>query len=272
MSQTSSSPRLAYALSGPARAPVVVLVGGMGSAQAAWLNQVKALSDAFRVLTYDHRGTGESETADAPVTMRTYADDLVRLLDEVGVEEAGYVGLSFGGRVLMELALARPERVRALVLGGTSCGGSQHVPGLVDATAALRAAPLEDLAAEQARWERDILPFLFGPAYRERYPDRVRNLARWRARYPADPRGLARQWEAFSSFDICHRLAEIRAPVLVVHGTEDRISPIQNGVLLAERIPGARLEVLDGVGHSPNVEDAPRVNALLRAFFDEQLR
>lgn len=266
---TRSEPRLAWNLSGDAALPPLVLVGGLGSAQAAWMLQVRELSSLARVLTYDHRGTGESELVDAPTTMADYAADLLRLLDELDIARATLVGLSFGGRVLLSLALARPERVRGLVLGGTSCGGSEHLPGRPEALAALRSSPLEDPAAEQARWEQEILPWLFGPVFRARHPERIRNLARWRARHPADGRGLRRQWEAFQGFDVCGRLDEIRAPTLVIHGADDAVSPLGNGALLASRIPGARLEVLDGVGHSPNVEDAPRMNAILARFLAE---
>ncbi len=262
MPHTRSSPSLAYALSGPADAPAVVLIGGLGSAQAAWMLQVRALAPQLRVLTYDHRGTGDSELWDEPATMLDFAGDLLRLMDELELSRASLVGLSFGGRVAMTAALERPERVDRLVLGGTSCGGYQdgEVSGSIDD---LRAAPLTDPEAEQARWEQHILPALFGRSYRERYPERVRNLARWRARRPTDARGLARQWEALQGFDVCGRLGEIGAPTLILHGDEDALAPLANARRLAAGIPGARLEILAGVGHSPNVEAPERMNALL---------
>lgn len=259
---TPSHPRLAYNLSGPADAPVVVLVGGVGSVQAAWLLQVRGLSETVRVLTYDHRGTGESEVVDGPTTMRDFAADLVGLLDHLGLARASFVGLSFGGRVLQTLALTWPERVESLILGGTSCGPSLGHRGDVAAYAAMRSLD----ALDEAGWAERVLPALFGPRYLARYPDRVRNLARWRARHPADPIGLARQWEAHAAFDMCGKLGEIAAPTLIVHGADDALSPVANAHVLAEGIPGARLVVLEGVGHSPNVEDPVRFNTLIRDF------
>lgn len=273
MALSSTQPPIAYSLVGPEGAPALVFVGGMGSVQAAWFNQVKAFSADYRVLTYDHRAIGESPVPprapdEPPITMADYADDLARLLDALRIASASLVGLSFGGRVLQQLALDQPERVQRLVLGGTSCGGvGRAAPSGVNA---LRAPPLPDPEAEQARWEREILPVLFGSRYRAQFPERMRSLARWRARHPTDPTGLALQWTAWSSFDVCERLRFIRAPTLVLHGAEDGIAPVEHGRRLAEGIPGARLELLDGVGHSPNIEDADGFNARVRAFLTER--
>lgn len=269
MPKTSSTPALGYDRAGPPGAPTVVFVGGMGSSRAAWQIQVRALAPSFDVLTYDHRGTGDSDVVDEPVTMTDYASDLVRLLDELNIAEAAFVGLSFGGRVLQRLALDWPERVAGLVLGGTSCAG---VSAAVSAgTEAMRAPPLTDPAAEQARWETLILPHLFGARYRERFPERMRSLARWRARYPTSSVGLARQWQAHQSFDVCAQLRFIRAPTLILHGEDDTLSPVESARRLADGIPGASLTLLDGVGHSPNVEDADRFNAAIRDFLTGRL-
>jgi len=267
--RTASLPPLAWALSGPDDAPTVVLVGGVGSAQAAWIAQVKGLSDRWRVLTYDHRGTGGSGLEGAgprPATMGDYVEDLCRLLDELGIARISAVGLSFGGRVLLSLALERPERLDRLVLGGTSAGGDGVARAENAGLRSLGDPPLADPAAEADRWERQILPLLFGERWRRRHPERLANLARWRARHPASAEGLARQWEALLAFDVRARLGEIRAPTLVIHGSDDRVSPVDNALALVRGIPGARLELLDGVGHSPNVEAPEEMNAILRAF------
>ena len=124
---THSTPRLAYTLFGPppaqsGRTPLV-FVSGMGGVQAAWLMAGRYFGQSRCALSYDHRGLGVSEADATPMLMRDYALDLIRLLDEVGIDQADFVGLSFGGRVLQELAVGWPHRVRRLVLGGTSAGG-----------------------------------------------------------------------------------------------------------------------------------------------------
>lgn len=269
MPLTVSTPALAYTLVGDVNAEALVFVGGLGGVQASWTLQVRSFAERYRVLTYDHRGTGDSEGDDRPMTMRDYAADLVGLLDHCGLARASFVGLSFGGRVLQALALDWPARVRRLVLGGTTCGRSLNVLGDRAFYQAIAQAPLADPAAEAARWQEVIGPALFGARYVARYPERIRGLARWRARHPLNPAGVAQQWAALVEFDACARLGEIQAPTLVLHGDDDRVSPIQNGRILASRIPGARLAVLSGVGHSPNVEAPDEFNALIAAFLEE---
>ncbi len=256
-------PALAYTLAGPADAPVIVFINGLGGAQAAFSLQFKDLSRDFRVLTYDHRGMGASAVVDAPVTMATYAADLLALLDHLGLMRVHLVGLSFGGRVAQTLCLMAPERVHGLVLCGTSAGGRLHVPGEGRAMAALHRGG----ALTEDDWANELAPALFGAAYRRKYPDRIRFFARWRVKYPTDPVGLARQWEAWRSFDVCDRLHQIAAPTLILHGTDDGISPAENAENLAEAIPGARLQWLPEVGHSPNAEAPELFNGALRSFF-----
>jgi pimeloyl-ACP methyl ester carboxylesterase len=214
------------------------------------------------VLTYDHRGMGGSEVVDASVHMADFATDLVRVLDETGVDQADFVGLSFGGRVLQQLAAGWPERVRRLVIGGTSAGGDLHVPSAVNVHESLRAS----VGGNAADWADTVAPLLFGRRYRDKYPERIRSLARWRARYTPNPVGLFHQWEAWDSFDMSAQLTQIECPVLVLHGTDDALSPMGNAVALVENLPNAVLVELEGVGHSPNVEDTDRFNKEIREF------
>lgn len=265
MLQTKSEPHLAYTVSGPPDGPALVLVNGLGGAQAAFTHQVQHFSRVRRVLTFDHRGVGQSDVVDEPTHMADFAADLIRLLDELDIEQADFVGLSFGGRVLLQLVAGWPERVRRLVIGGTSAGGSLHVSGDGDAHRTLRAAR----KGTEVHWAEEIAPLLFGRSYCEKYPDRIRSLARWKSRYPVSPIGLARQWEAWDSFDLGDQLAEITSPILVLHGTDDRLSPVCNAERLVAHLPNSNLHLLEEVGHSPNVEDPKAFNAAIEGFLEK---
>ena len=241
---------------------MVVFVNGLGGAQAAFTLQVRDFSRDHRVVTFDHRGVGGSDVVDEPVHMADFAADLVRLLDEIGADCVDFVGLSFGGRVLQQLAAGWPERVRRMVLGGTSAGGELHFSGNANAHAALRLAS----GANQEVWATEIAPLLFGRAYVEQYPERIHSLARWRARYPVNPVGIARQWEAWDSFNMGDQIGEIACPVLILHGTDDALSPVVNATALVEHLPNAELCLMEGIGHSPNVEDPDGFNEAIRRF------
>jgi len=265
MPHTESTPRLAYSISGEEEAPPVVFVNGLGGAQAAFLHQVRHFSKSRQVLTYDHRGIGTSDVVDTSAHMADFASDLIRLLDELQINRADFVGLSFGGRVLLQLAAGWPERVRSLVIGGTSAGGDLHEPGDGDTHRTLRAAR----GGTEEDWAVHIAPLLFGRRYCERYPERLLSLARWKARHPTNPVGLDRQWEAWDSFDLGDQLGEITCPVLVLHGTDDRLSPIVNAERLEAHLPNATLQFMEGVGHSPNVEEPGAFNAAIEGFLQK---
>ena len=262
MAQTESTPHLSYSVSGDPNAPFIVFVNGLGGAQAAFIHQVRHFSKQRQVLTYDHRGIGKSDVVDSSAHMADFASDLIRLLDELHIDRADFVGLSFGGRVLLQLAAGWPERVRKLVVGGTSAGGHLHEPGDGDTHRTLRAAR----GGTEEDWARHIAPLLFGRKYCEQYPDRLLSLARWKSRYPTNPVGLDRQWEAWDSFDLGDQLSEIECPVLVLHGTDDRLSPTGNADRLTAHLPNATAHFMEGIGHSPNVEDPAGFNAAIDRF------
>jgi pimeloyl-ACP methyl ester carboxylesterase len=259
---SDTQPRLSYVISGPPEGLPLVFINGLGGVQAAFQLQVRELKQTRPVLVYDHRGSGGSEVVDRPASMADYAQDLVRLLDHLDLHSCDIVGLSFGGRVAQALALGWPDRVRRLVLCGTSAGGALHTPGDAQAHVLLRAVA----TADAATWAQTIAPVLFGRAYRERHPERITALARWRARHRPDPVGIARQWEAWDGFDLAEHIGQIVQPTLIIHGTEDGLSPVENAAQLAAHIPSAQLRLLEGVGHSPNVEAPERFNRLLAEF------
>ena len=107
------------------RGPAVLLVMGLGMTLAAWWRTVPVLAASFRVLTFDNRGVGRSEPAALPYTVAQMADDAIAVLDAAGEDAAHVYGISLGGMVAQEAALRHPERVRALVLGATTPGGSR---------------------------------------------------------------------------------------------------------------------------------------------------
>ena len=265
MPVSDTNPSLEYLLRGPVGAPGLVFVTGLGGVKESWLNQVRHFSARYRVLTYNHRGIGRSQLRRQDVSMHDYAADLLLLLGALGLDARLFVGISFGGRVLQELALRWPARVDRMVLVATSSGGPLHDPGDEAAIVAMRGAA--SLSASQ--WQQRVVPALFGPAYRESHREQLRRLSHWWARNPQHPVALERQWQAYDQFDRWDDLPAIHQPVLVVHGMVDTLSPVVNGELLAERIPDARLARLPGVGHSPNVEAAQTLNHLIEKFLEE---
>ncbi len=258
MPYTPGVPSLSYALAGPARSKALVFLNGLGGVKEAWFYQVRHLKEHHRILTFDSRGAGASQALDVPTTMADFGQDVVDLLDHVGLERVTLVGISFGGRIAQQVVLSHPERVEGLVLVATACGPAQAGP----AHDALRRAP----SLDERGWLDQVVPVLFGPRYIAREAKRLEVFARSRARLPSDPVGLRWQWEAYEGFQCCDRLAEIDVPTLILQGEDDVLCSVANARRLAAGIRGSMLRLLPGVGHSPHVEDAPRFNRLLSGY------
>jgi pimeloyl-ACP methyl ester carboxylesterase len=201
-------------------------------------------------IRYDNRGAGRSHTPWWPTSIPELAGDAVRLLDALGIDSAHVYGLSMGGMVAQEVALRFPDRVRALVLGGTWHGGPRvALPSpRIAAALASRGAPSELRAQLVAR-------ALFSERFRREHPSELRKHLRNLAAHPASARGLAGHLTATSYHDTRARLHRITAPTLVLHGGDDALTPVRNAEVLAGLIPDATLEVLPGVGHAYLLEE-----------------
>jgi 3-oxoadipate enol-lactonase len=237
---------LDHRLHGPDGAHVVVLSNSLGTTQELWSRQLPELAERFRVLTYDHPGHGASELPGQPCTVEAFAHGLLGLLDELGLERVSLCGVSLGGMVGMALALEAPERIERLVLACTSAylGPPE---GWAERARIVRADGIEAIAdTVVGRWFTAELP-------REE-PETV---ARFRAMLLATPsEGYARCCEAVATWDARERISAIAAPVLVVAGEDDPATPVEHAELIASRIPGARLHVLERAAHLANVERA----------------
>src|SRR4051795_13001529 len=137
--------------------PAVLLIMGLGLPGAAWWRTVPVLARSARVITFDNRGSGRSDSPSGPYSIADMAADAVAVLDAAGVERAHVYGTSMGGMIAQELVLGHPDRVHALVLSATSPGGAAATPPDAETIAFLRRRPT--MPAEEARWAS--VPYLY---------------------------------------------------------------------------------------------------------------
>ena len=241
--------RLFYELHGPEHASPLILLEGMGGDIPGWRRNIPVLARELRVIAYDFRGNGNSDEPRGPATMETFVDDTVALLDALGIDRAHLYGQSFGGMVAQEMALTKGERVRTLILGCTHAG-PRH---------AVRATASKVPKGEPWR-------SMYSPGFPDRHPEHVAEDLRIGAAQPKHPEGGRRQWEAMQGFDSFDRLPGLDVPTLVLHGTEDLAVSPENGRMLAERIPGAELVLLEGAGHLYHSEQAEAADAAVLDF------
>jgi len=241
--------------------PLLLIMGMSGTALHWGEPFLQALQRDFETITYDHRGVGASARLEGPLTIVQLADDAVALLDVLEIDAAHVLGISMGGMVAQELALRHPERVRTLTLGCTYCGGegsSLSSPHVVQKLTAAMGSGDRALALRTA-WEINV-----SQAAAADEKSKARFLAVAERRAVAVPVIMA-QLQAVIHHNTRARLGALRAPTLVVHGTEDQMLPVGNGPLIASQIPGARLEILDGVGHMFFWEQPGRSAELIRS-------
>jgi 3-oxoadipate enol-lactonase len=223
----------------------LLLIMGMSGTMLHWDRFLGLLQRDFDTIAYDHRGVGASSRLEGRVTISQLAQDALGLLDALELERAHVLGISMGGMIAQELVLAAPQRVRTLTLGCTYCGGPGSALAGEDVSRLLSDAMSsgDRARAIRASWEVNIGPGLVGDA------DAYARFVGIAEQYAVALGVIMVQAAAVAAHDTHARLADVSAPTLVIHGTEDRLLPVQNGHLIASLVPGSQLEILDGVGH-----------------------
>jgi 3-oxoadipate enol-lactonase len=224
----------------------LLLIMGMSGSHLHWGEPFLAeLDPHFHSISYDHRGVGDSTPLSGPITIVEMADDAAGLLDALELDSAHVVGISMGGMIAQELALRHPDRVRTLTLGCTYAGGEGGAlagPEVVELLTTSLASGDRELAI-RAGWQVNV------SAGWAADPDHFASFHELAQRMPVPVPVIMAQMKAVAGHDTSTRLDQIGAPTLVIHGTEDRMLPIANATAIANRIPGARLEIFDAVGH-----------------------
>lgn len=255
----------AYDLTGPEGAPVVVLVHGLGLNRAVWQWMVPVLATRFRVVSYDFLGHGESPDPAGQPTLHDLSEQLVALLDHLGVTRAAIVGFSLGGMVARRLAQDHPDRVSALVLLHSAHRRTPKAQAaiLFRVAQADEHGPAATVELALERWYTD--------ACRAARPDLMDLTRKWVL--ANDPKVYPRLYRI-----LAHGIDEIVAPdppitcpALVITGDEDYGNGPEMSAAIAAEIPGARLVILKGLRHMALAESPDAVNAPVMDFLTEVL-
>ena len=241
----------------------VVWIQGTGESKKAWLPQTKVFSKTYRCIATDHRDVGESSYVDEPYSPKDLASDVAAVMDHLSAGPAHVVGYSLGGATAQELAIARPDLVRSLVLLSTWARSDEWFKGEMRSWQALRRAYIDDEAA----FLDALGPWLWSPATYA-VPGRVERLhALMMAEEPAQrPDGWIRQCDADIAHDAAARLGSVVVPALVIVGRDDICTPPRFARELCELLPDAELlEIPDG-GHGVFTEQAAIFNEAVAAF------
>ncbi len=238
-------------------APVLFL-HGLGGTRFAWEPQLEGLSSDFRCIAWDMPGYGDSDPL-PELGFPAIADAIAILLDQLGIEHTHVVGLSFGGQQAMHFALRHPDRLDRLVLADTShrFGADGTDP---EAWKRLRLDAL-DAGLTPADIAESVIDSISAPGFTGLERDRAVD-----AFGQISGEGLRASIECLPTHDVTDRLCEIAAPTLVIVGDLDDETPLSYAETLAEKIPNARLVIIDDVGHLTPAENPATFNRLVSEF------
>ncbi|MBI3242221.1 MAG: alpha/beta fold hydrolase [Chloroflexi bacterium] len=254
--------KLHYTLHSPTHSETVLLLHGMGSSGDDWVLQLPALAPRYRVLTLDARGHGQSAKPPGPYSIPQMADDVIELLDDLKIEAAHVVGLSMGGCIGLQMAIAHPSRVRSFVC--------------VNSFAKIRPAGLNGFA----RFLRRVWALNFGkmedvaePVARAMFPkpeqDEIRRLTV--QRIASNPKGPYRATlRACLNFNALPRLHRVKCPTLIVAGDRDLTVSLAVKKEMHRGLPHAELVIIPDSGHATPIDQSEKFNEILLGFLSGQ--
>jgi pimeloyl-ACP methyl ester carboxylesterase len=257
---------LATVVAGSLDAPGLLLVHGFGGAKEDFAGHIDALARDHRVVTFDHRGHGESDAPDDPAaySLDRMAVDTLAVADATGLGDLRLLGHSMGGMVTRRVALTRPERLEALILMDTSPGPP---PGLDPELIAFGVEIVKEHGMGELKRVQDELDPLGSPSYRRLLAERpgYREYAerKWASLSPVMWMRLA--VEIVTQPDQLADLARVALPTLVIVGDEDATF-VEPSRQMAAAVPGAELAVIPTAGHSPQFENPSAWFAALHDF------
>jgi 3-oxoadipate enol-lactonase len=233
----------------------LLLIMGLSYPSYMWHRTRPFLAQSFRTIAFDNRGIGQSDVPAGVYPIAQMASDAAAVLDAAGIVGAHVFGVSMGGMIAQEFALQYPQRVRSLILGCTNAGGPHAVHAAAEV---LQILTREGMTPEESK--EAIIPYIYDAATpRQRIDEDMAIRMKW---YPT-PQGYFGQLQGILAWEAYSRIAQIKAPTLIIHGETDQLVPTANAQLIAERIPHAKVILIP---HASHVFETDQPGIALRAI------
>jgi len=230
----------------------LVLIMGYTHRGGQWAELRDKLAVEYRVIVPDNRGTGQSDKPEMPYTANMMATDVAGLLDALGVGATNVLGYSMGGMIAQEFALNYPGRLDNLILCATHFGGSKAVWN-PESLVFFSNPELAKLSDEDRA--RASIPWIWSKEFVENNPAAIERFVATTVEHPSPLKARLSHQNVLLTHDTYERLPDIKAPTLIITGSEDLMIPCENSKLLASRIPNAELVIIDNAGHGLFVSD-----------------
>lgn len=243
----------------------LVLIQGFAGGHEAWFFQLGAFKKHFKVVIFDNRGIGRTDGAGQPYIIKTLADDVVGLMEHLGIAKAHVLGLSLGGLVAQEVAISYPDRVIKLVLGSTFAGREVNDvhPEMMKALGIPEGSTNVDIRSIDMTKMMSAMVTL---AFNKRLYRMILTPLSKRRMKSIKLEGHFEQMSAIGSYTTLDRLHLIKAPTLVITGSGDRLVSPHYSEIIASGIPNAKLVLVEGGSHAFFMEMRGRFNKEVLGF------
>jgi pimeloyl-ACP methyl ester carboxylesterase len=237
--------------------PLVMIMGLAGNLDWWDPQMISEFSKYFKLILFDNRGAGRSDMGQKPFSIKLFADDTAGLMDALGISKAHVLGFSMGGMIAQELVLNYPEKVEKLVLCSTFCGAKKGV------LPPPQPVPLDDLEANPRKVMEFMARAIFTEEFIKNNPQVFEDMVQRMLRAPISKEAFLKQYYAIMEFDTYDRLPQIGVPTLILHGKKDILLPVENAIIMAQRIPKAKLIIFENAGHALAEEMDKVISAIL---------
>lgn len=234
--------------------PVIIFIHGFPFNKSMWNQQVEALKDNYRVIAYDVRGHGNSDAGKGDFSIDLFANDLIRLMDALKIDKAMLCGLSMGGYIALNAIEKYPDRFDALILSDTTC--IADTPEIKEK----RMKTIDSIRKDGVeKFADESIKNLFAT---ESFNSKKKEIAEVREMIVnTDEESIIKTLRAFyERKETCSKLPDIKVPVLIIVGSEDKITPPAAAQMMHEKIEDSVFKIIDNAGHLSNIENPSEFN------------
>ena len=252
----------------------VVLIHGFGSKKESFMAQIPALSQEFKTISFDNRGSGKSERPDTAYNMEMFVDDIKGLMDYLEIKKAHLIGLSLGGMIGLNFILKYPNRVNKLVLINTLAQLPDDFDPKTYIDSKIEALELAKKDPEVSFWQSTQFGFHHKFRIKMKANPREKFYGLWSVEdvlkyYKTDPptaqdvRNIA---SSFKTYNVCEKLPEIKHETLLLTASHDRLVPKEKMLEIHKKMPNSTYQIIENAGHESPKEKAPEINKAIINF------
>lgn len=233
----------------------LVLIRGLSSSLNSWPPySIGQFSNSFKTILFDNRGAGRTDIPDGKYSAKMMADDTIGLLDALDINKTYLLGFSMGGCIAQEIVLNYPNRIIKLILTSSWCGPSHGIAPLPESNPFPKMGPLLK-EGEYGKMASILTDSLFPENFKKNNPIIIEKVITNYMNNAPSLRGFESQAAYVETFDTYEKLSEIKIPTLILHGTEDKILPVENAKILANNISSAELVLFENTGHGITIQE-----------------